>query len=240
MTASDNRLGWVHPRACVFDAYGTLFDVASAARRAAAEPGGAALAGLWPRLAEDWRRKQLEYTWLRSLMGQHADFATVTAEALDWALDTHAPGAGAPLRDRLLALYDRLEAYPEVPAVLAALRRAGLPCAILSNGSPAMLAAATASAGIDALLDARLSVETVGVFKPAPVVYALATDAFDCTPAEILFVSSNGWDVAGAAQFGFRTAWVNRAGARPERLPKGPDRVLPDLSPLPALTGALP
>ncbi|MEI4485832.1 haloacid dehalogenase type II [Frigidibacter sp. MR17.14] len=228
------------PRACVFDAYGTLFDVTSAARRAATEPGGAPLAGLWPRLAEDWRRKQLEYTWLRSLMGRHADFAQVTAEALDWALEAQGLAVPATLRARLLALYDRLDAYPEVPAMLAALRAAAIPAAILSNGSPSMLAAATASAGIADLLDDCLSVEGVGVFKPAPQVYRLATDRFDCAPHEILFVSSNGWDVAGAAAFGFRAVWVNRARAAPERLPAAPEAVLPDLSPLPVLAGASP
>lgn len=220
------------PKACVFDAYGTLFDVAGAARAAAVEPGQERLASLWPRLAEDWRRKQLEYTWLRTLMQDHADFATVTADGLDWALAAHGltdPG----LRTRLLALYAELPAYPEAPAMLASLRARGIPTAILSNGSPAMLTAATTSAGLT--LDALLSVETVGRYKPDAAVYTLATTHFACTPAEILFVSSNGWDVAGAAHFGFRTVWVNRAGLPQDRLPHGPAHILPDLTTIPDL-----
>lgn len=226
---------------CVFDAYGTLFDVAAAARRAAQEPGGEALAQHWPRLAEDWRRKQLEYTWLRSLMGLHADFRTVTAEALDWALEAaglEAAGLDLGLHSRLMALYDRLDAYPEVPAMLAALKARGLATAILSNGTPAMLEGAVDHAGIGALLDDCLSVEAVGIFKPDPRVYALATARFGRAPAEVLFVSSNGWDAAGAAAFGFRTVWVNRAGLPQDRLPGRPDHMLPDLAALPALLEA--
>ena len=225
-------------RAVVFDAYGTLFDVAGAARAAAAEPGGAALATLWPRLAEDWRRKQLEYTWLRAVMRDHADFAAVTADALDWAL-----AAGelddAALRARLLALYDELPAYPEVPAMLARLKAAGLPAAILSNGTPAMLAAAVASAGIGGDLAAVLSVEDVGVFKPDHRVYALATAHLGLRPDEVMFVSSNGWDVAGAAGFGFAAVWVNRAGLPVDRLSHGPRLQLSDLSSIPDLAPTL-
>ncbi|WP_284164593.1 haloacid dehalogenase type II [Frigidibacter sp. SD6-1] len=221
----------------IFDAYGTLFDVAGAARRAAAEPGGARLGAVWPKLAEDWRRKQLEYSWLRAIMGQHADFAQVTADGLDWALE--AAGIGdRTLRARLLALYDELPAYPEVPAVLQALKAMGLPRAILSNGTPAMLAAATRSAGIEGLLDACLSVESVGIFKPDARVYALVTARFACAPGEVLFISSNGWDVAGAAAFGFRAVWVNRSGLPFDRLPANPRHILPDLTGLPALAGA--
>jgi 2-haloacid dehalogenase len=226
-----------HPpaRAVVFDAYGTLFDVAGAARAAAAEPGGEGLADIWPRLAEDWRTKQLSYTWLRSLMGRHADFAQVTADALDWALDRH--GLNDPaLRARLLSLYDRLPAYPEVPAVLAALKARAVPTAILSNGTPAMLSAATEAAGIAPLVGTILSVEALGIYKPHPSVYALATAQFGCNHGDILFVSSNGWDIAGAAAFGFRTAWVNRAGQPGDRLPVGPRHTLPDLTGIPALT----
>ena len=225
-------------RAVVFDAYGTLFDVAGAARAAAVEPGGAALATLWPRLAEDWRRKQLEYTWLRAVMRDHADFAAVTADALDWAL-----AAGelddAALRARLLALYDELPAYPEVPAMLARLKAAGLPAAILSNGTPAMLAAAVASAGIGGDLAAVLSVEDVGVFKPDHRVYALATAHLGLRPDEVMFVSSNGWDVAGAAGFGFAAVWVNRAGLPVDRLSHGPRLQLSDLSTIPDLAPTL-
>ena len=221
-------------RAVVFDAYGTLFDVAGAARAAAAEPGGEGLTGLWPQLAEDWRARQLSYTWLRSLMGRHADFAQVTADALDWTLERH--GIADPaLRARLLALYDRLPAYPEVHGVLTALSARGTPTAILSNGTPAMLASATGAAGIAGLIGRVISVETVGVYKPAPAVYALATGHFACRADEILFVSSNGWDIAGAAAFGFRTAWVNRAGLPVDRLPAAPSYILGDLTGIPGL-----
>lgn len=221
-------------RACIFDAYGTLFDVAGAARAAAAAPGGERLATLWPRLADDWRRKQIEYSWHRTLTGNHADFARVTADGLDWALA--ASGIeDADLRARLLALYDRLPCYPEVPGVLAALRAGGVTTAILSNGTPAMLAAATEAAGIAGLIDHVLSVEEVGRFKPAPEVYALIEGRLGVRPAEMLFLSSNGWDVAGAAAFGLTPLWVNRAGAPAEHLPHGPAAVLPDLTPLPRM-----
>jgi 2-haloacid dehalogenase len=217
-------------RAVVFDAYGTLFDVASAARRTLGDDP--AMAAVWPRLAEDWRRKQLEYSWLRAVMGRHADFRQVTAEALDWALE--AQGLDAD-RVRLMALYDTCEAFPEVPGVLAALRVRGLPCAILSNGAPAMLAAAIGAAGLDGAFAAVISVEDAGVFKPDARVYALVPARLGVAAAEVLFVSSNGWDAAGAALFGFRTVWVNRTGAPPDRLPAAPDTVLSDLAALPAI-----
>lgn len=215
----------------MFDAYGTLFDVTAAARRLAA--GEPALAGCWQALAEDWRRKQLEYTWLRTIMGDHADFRQVTAEALDWALE--ARGLSGALHAPLMALYDRLDAFPEVPAMLAALTARGVTCAILSNGAPGMLAAAVASAGIGGHLAAVLSVEDVGVFKPDARVYALACDRLGIAPGQAVFVSSNGWDAAGAARFGFVSVWVNRSGAPVDRLPHRPAHVLPDLSPLPDL-----
>jgi 2-haloacid dehalogenase len=221
-------------KTCIFDAYGTLFDVAAAARIAAAEPGREPVAAVWPALAENWRRKQLEYSWLRAVMGAHCDFWQVTQDGLDWAMA--ASGLADPeLRERLLALYWELAAYPEVPEMLAALRARGMQTAILSNGSPAMLDGAVTSAGIGDLLDDVLSVESVGVFKPHARVYALVTDRFVCRPDEVLFVSSNGWDAAGAAGFGFRTVWVNRAGLPLDRLPATPQLQLPDLSSLPEL-----
>ncbi|MDZ4093777.1 MAG: haloacid dehalogenase type II [Paracoccaceae bacterium] len=219
---------------CVFDAYGTLFDVAAAARLAAAEPGQNRLAAVWPRLAEDWRRKQLEYTWQRAITGDHVDFARVTADGLDWALEAQGL-ADAALRTRLLALYDELPAYAEVPAMLAALKAQGLATAILSNGTPAMLAAATRSAGIAVHLDAVLSVETVGVFKPDTRVYDMVGAHFGTRPDQVLFVSSNGWDAAGASRHGFTTAWVNRARAPMDRLPAPPAHVLDDLTTIPDL-----
>ena len=218
----------------VFDAYGTLFDVAAAARTAAAEPGQERLAQLWPRLAEDWRRKQLEYTWLRAVADRHCDFWQVTEDGLDWALEAQGIEDEA-LRARLLDLYRELDAYPEVPAMLEKLKARGARTAILSNGSPDMLASAVTSAGIAGLLDEVLSVEDVGVFKPHAKVYDMVGEAFGCAKEEVLFVSSNGWDAAGASGYGFTTAWVNRAGAPVDRLYARPHHVLTDLAPIPDL-----
>ena len=213
---------------CVFDAYGTLFDVNAAAAKAADDPAYPALAAVWPALARDWRRKQLEYSWLRAVADRHCDFWQVTQDGLDWALA--AQGLDDPaLRARLLALYRQLPTYPEVPAMLAALKARGLTTAILSNGSPDMLDAAIASAGIAPQLDAILSVETVGVFKPHARVYDLVGTQFGCAKDQVLFVSSNGWDAAGAAGYVFRTIWVNRAGDPPDRLYAQPHHTLRDL-----------
>ena len=220
---------------CVFDAYGTLFDVNAAARRAAEEPGRERLADLWPQIARDWRAKQLEYSWLRAVAGRHTDFWAVTQDGLDWALEA-AGIEDADLRDRLLDLYRELDAYPEVPEMLSELKAKGLATAILSNGAPGMLDAAVSSAGIGASLDAVLSVEDVGVFKPHDRVYDMVQARFGGTREEVLFVSSNGWDAAGAAGYGFRTVWVNRAGAPVDRLYARPHHVLPDLARIPELT----
>lgn len=222
----------MRPTAFVFDAYGTLFDVSAAARAAAAEPGGERLADLWPALSEDWRRKQLEYSWLRAIMGAHADFAEVTANALDWAMEAQGLGAAHDLRARLLALYDSLAAYPEVPDVLQRLKSNGRRLAILSNGAPSMLASAIRSAGIADFIDSAISVEEVGIYKPSAKVYALVEHHLGLPPAQVLFISSNGWDIAGAARFGFQTAWVNRSGAPVDRLPHAPQQILRDLTPL--------
>ncbi len=223
-------------KACVFDAYGTLFDVAAAAREAAAEPGGGTLSVVWRKVAADWRAKQLQYTWLRTVADAHADFWTVTKDALDWALE--ASDLDDPeLRERLLALYFRLSAYPEVPTTLAKIRNAGLTTAILSNGEPRMLNGAVESAGLNDLLDGVLSAEEIGTFKPHRSVYELVGQHFGTRREEVLFVSSNGWDAAHAAGFGFRSVWVNRAGEPMERLPWKPERVLPDLSEIPDMAG---
>ncbi len=224
-------------RTCVFDAYGTLFDVAAAARIAAAEPGREAFAAAWPALAQTWRLKQLQYSWLRAVTGAHCDFWQVTQDGLDFALES--AGLDDPaLRERLLALYWELQAYPEVPAMLSALKDAGYATAILSNGSPAMLDGAVGSAGIGDLLDDVLSVETVGVFKPHRCVYDLVQTRFGGTAAEVLFVSSNGWDAAGAAGYGFNTVWVNRAAEPIDRLPWKPTTVVPDLTTIPDIAKA--
>jgi len=215
--------------ACVFDAYGTLFDYASAALRCKDALGPR----LEPLIAL-WRDKQLQYTWLRASQNRHADFWQVTQNALDFALESLGINDAA-LRERLMQLYLRLEPFPEVPSVLAKLKRAGLQTAILSNGTPAMLDAIVQCAGLAASLDAVLSVEQAGVFKPHPDVYRLATDHFAVAPSAITFVSSNGWDAYAASAFGMKVVWCNRYGQRPERLPGNPDHVIRTLAELPAL-----
>lgn len=225
-------------RLCVFDAYGTLFDVDAAARAAAKEPGREALAACWQDLSRDWRAKQLEYSWLRAVMGTHRDFWGVTQDGLDWALEAQDLTGDAELRHRLLSLYWELSAFPEVPAMLTALKSAGLQTAILSNGSPDMLDGAVTSAGLGDTLDAVLSVETVGIFKPAAQVYDMVDARFGVASSQVLFVSSNGWDACAAAGYGFDTAWVNRAGKPVDRLPARPHHVLTDLTPIPEIARA--
>jgi 2-haloacid dehalogenase len=200
-------------RACVFDAYGTMFDVHSPTARAGEAMGGKAEA-----VSRLWRQKQLEYTWLRSLMGAHADFWQVTGDALDYALESHGIDDGA-LRDRLMQLYLTLDAYADVKPALEQLRAKGLETGILSNGNPRMLSAAVDSARIANLLDAVLSIEDAGIYKPDARVYQLAVDRFGVRPDEICFVSTNAWDAAAAAHFGFQVAWMNRFGMARERLP---------------------
>ncbi len=223
---------------CIFDAYGTLFDVDHAARRAAEEPGNEALAPCWRKLAQTWRLKQLQYSWLRAVTGMHADFWTVTQDGLDWAMEA-AGLSDQRLRERLLQLYRELEVYPEVPRMLADLGAAGFATAILSNGSPDMLAAATKSGGIADLLDDVLSAEAVGIFKPARAVYGMVGTRFGCAAHDVLFASANGWDAAGAAGHGFNTVWVNRAGDPTDRLPWRPHHIRTDLSTIPQLAGTL-
>jgi 2-haloacid dehalogenase len=184
-----------------------------------------------------WREKQLQYTWLRALQDRHADFWQVTGDALDFALETLAidkPG----LRDRLMNLYLTLDAFPEVGNVLKQLKHAGLRTAILSNGSPMMLDAAVNAARLATLLDAVLSVEAVGVYKPHPKVYQLAVDRLGIPAAAIAFQSSNAWDAYAASAFGMQVVWCNRYDQRPERLPGAPDRMVKSLAELPALVGA--
>ncbi|MEP5728367.1 MAG: haloacid dehalogenase type II [Sulfitobacter sp.] len=222
---------------CVFDAYGTLFDVAAAARQAAAEPDFTAIKDDWMVLAEHWRLKQLQYTWLRAVADAHTDFWEVTQNGLDWALEKTGHGGDPALRERLLALYWELQAYPEVPEMLARLKAAGMNTAILSNGSPDMLQGAINSAGIDDLLDTSLSVQSVGIFKPDSRVYDLVGQHFGCANSEVLFVSSNGWDAAAATGYGFQTAWVNRGGEPMDRLPWTPAHTLQDLIGIPQLAG---
>ena len=217
--------------ACVFDAYGTLFDVHSAAHRLSERLGEAEAP-----LSALWRSKQLEYTWLRSLMGHHADFWTVTGDALDYALEVHGIADDA-LRENLMNAYLRLDAYPEVRGVLGALKAGGLRTAILSNGSPTMLTAALESSGLATLIDDTLSVEAVGIYKPDPRVYRLAVEQLGVAAERISFQSSNPWDTVGAKLFGFSVAWINRFGLARERLPAEPDAELASLEELPGLLG---
>lgn len=210
----------------VFDAYGTLFDVSAAAARHKHEIGDR-----WQRLAELWRVKQLEYTWVLAAAGKHAHFSSVTSEALSFAV---ASVGGVPpgVEDKLRAAYRTLDAYPEVGKVLADLKARGAVLAILSNGDSAMLADAVAAAGLVDMFDAVISVEEVGIFKPSPRVYARVTARFGVTPQDVSFQSSNRWDIAGAAMFGFDTVWVNRSGAPDEYPEYPPTRVVHDLAAL--------
>ena len=222
----------------VFDAYGTLFDVAAAARALATEPGRGDLAAVWQKLAADWRAKQLQYSWLRAVTGDYISFWQVTQDGLDWALEANGLN-DLDLREHLLALYWELAAYPEVPAMLADLKSAGIATAILANGSKDMLDGAVSSANLGDLLDAVLSVEDVGQFKPDARVYDLVGSHFATTPDQVLFVSSNGWDAAAAAAYGFTTLWANRAGEPVDRLPGVPQHQANDLSGLAALATTL-
>ena len=216
-------------RGCVFDAYGTLFDVGSAASGGRDQIGDKV-----ERLSQLWRDKQLQYTWLRALQGRHADFWQVTGESLDFALEALQltdPG----LRESLMNLYLRLNAFPDVADVLRRLKTAGLTTAILSNGSPSMLRSAVEHAGIAGLLDVVLSVEEVGVYKPHPRVYQLAVDRLGLAQGAIVFVSSNAWDAHAASAFGLPAVWCNRYGQPREHLPGAPDREIRTLAELPAL-----
>ena len=220
-------------RACVFDAYGTLFDFASAARRCRDVLGDS-----FDKLTALWREKQLQYTWLRAAQGRHADFWQVTGDTLDFSLETlmlNRPG----LRDRLMELYLTLDTFPEVPDVLRQLKAAGIKTAILSNGTPAMLDSAVKNARIDGLLDIVLSVEDVGVYKPDPRVYQLAVDRLAIPASQISFQSSNAWDAYAASCFGMKAVWCNRYRQRKERLPGKPDHEIETLAELARIVGAV-
>jgi 2-haloacid dehalogenase len=214
----------VIPRAYVFDAYGTLFDVHAAIGRYRAAAGPDA-----ERFSEIWRQKQLEYSWTLSLAGHYLDFWTLTERALDYAF-ARFPTVDRALRAKLLEAYLRLDAFADARATLATLKARGLATAILSNGSPRMLDAAVAASGLAGLLDTILSADTVRVYKPRREVYALVTDRFSVSAAEVVFVSSNRWDVMGAAAFGFRPFWVNRTGLPDEYAGQPPMQIVTDLS----------
>lgn len=219
-----------HVRAVIFDAYGTLLDIHAAMAKHAGRLGAN-----WPAISADWRAKQLEYSWVRSLAGptHHRDFWRLTEESLAWAAARHGVSDAAVLADILMA-YRHLDSYPEVPTVLRQIRDLGLSRAILSNGEPGMLADAMKSAGLDHLLDEILSVESVGVFKPDPRVYRLAGTRFGLAGSQMAFVSSNSWDAFGAHAFGCQVFWVNRTGQPAEYGLRQLATELPDLASLPA------
>lgn len=210
----------------VFDAYGTLFDVHSAVRRHAE--------GLGPRgerLSETWRNKQLEYAWVRSLMGSYADFWTLTTEALDFAM-AESGLDDAALRDALLEAYWTLDAYDDVRDALVRQREKGAKTAILTNGSTDMIQAAVEHAGLADLLDDIFCVDAVKVFKTSPDVYRMVPDSWDLVAGEISFQSSNRWDIAGAAKFGFESVWINRANRPDEYRKYAPSRTITTLADL--------
>jgi 2-haloacid dehalogenase len=218
-------------KGCVFDAYGTLFDFNSAAAHCRDELGEQADA-----LSKMWREKQLQYTWLRSLMGLHKDFWRVTGDALDFSLKS-LEVRNEGLRDRLMGLYKTLDVFPEVPSTLEQLKSSGFKTAILSNGSPEMLLAAVEGTGITHLLDTVLSVEDAGIYKPHPSVYKLAVDSLSIEAQAICFVSSNAWDAHGASAFGLKVIWCNRYGQEKEILPGSPDAEVSTLREIPAVLG---
>ncbi|MEC9368950.1 MAG: haloacid dehalogenase type II [Pseudomonadota bacterium] len=219
-------------KACVFDAYGTLFDVHAPVARVADRIGDKAQA-----MSDMWRMKQLQYTWLRSLMRTHADFEQVTADALDYAMASFGID-DATLRTDLLALYMTLDAYPDAVDTLKRLKEKGYATGILSNGSPKMLSAAVKHSGIAPLMDEVLSVEDAGIFKPDPSVYQLAVDRIGVKPGQICFVSANAWDGYAAAHFGFQVARLNRFNQPPERLPGTPKAIMKTLADLPGVLAA--
>lgn len=214
-------------RVCLFDAYGTLFDVHSAvaALRERMDHNADSLSALW-------RQKQLEYTWLRTLMQDYADFEVVTADALDYALAIYPQVGADSLRADLLHAYTTLSAYPEVPQTLAALHARGWSLGILSNGTMRWLNAAVDRSQLGEWLSELISVEELGVFKPTPKVYQLGCDRMGVLAHEVCFLSSNAWDVAGAAHFGYRPVWINRARQPAERLSGRAEAVIDTLDKL--------
>src|ERR1700688_2152852 len=219
-------------RACVFDAYGTIFDFASAVTRCPDIPDEKRGA-----LTTLWRDKQLQYTWLRTLQNRYVDFWQVTGDALDFTLDSlglDEPGRHA----RLMDLYLTLSAFPEVAQTLRRLREAGFRTAILSNGTPAMLATAVHGAGLEGLFDAVLSADAVGIYKTDPRVYEYALAQLGVEAAQVSFQASNAWDAFAASAFGMRVIWCNRYGQRRERMPGSPDYEVRSLAELPTLLSA--
>jgi|TARA_B100001059_G_C17836867_1_gene588758 2-haloacid dehalogenase len=212
-------------KVCAFDAYGTCFDINSAAQNLAKEIGKD-----WLSFSTTWRTVQLEYTWLRSLMKKHEDFWRVTEDSLDFAMESHK--IDKKFRSKLLELYKKLNSYPELVTCLKNLKEKNVKTCILSNGSPSLLNELTAHAKVQDLFDDLISIEEVGIYKPHPKVYELVTKKFDCKPEEVCFLSSNTWDIVGGGIFGYQSIWVDRFGKTFDKLGYQPKFKIKDLSEL--------
>ena len=210
-------------KVCIFDAYGTLFDVNAACRELSIEVGEK-----WQDLANLWRLRQVEYTWLRNSMNEYIDFWEITGNALEYAMDV-LEIKNQELKDKLLALYYKLDAYPEVKNILKQLKKEGYQTGILSNGSSNMLSSAVQNADIQKYLDKVLSVETCKIYKPSNKVYELVGKNYDIEKNEVAFFSSNAWDMHAAANFGFKTIWINRFESKLEKLPGKPYAIVKSL-----------
>ena len=211
--------------ACVFDAYGTLFDVNSAAAKCKKKLGNR-----WESFANAWRTTQLEYTWLRSLMKRHKNFWEITEDSLDHTMETFKIKQG--MRNELLNLYKELSPYPEVKECLEGLKSKKIKIAILSNGTPDLLKGLVESNNIQNYFDDILSIETVGIYKPDSKVYDMPIKKYNCKPENICFMSSNTWDVSGGGVFGFNAVWVNRFDKVFDKLSYKPKFVIKNLKEL--------
>ena len=211
-------------KACIFDAYGTLFDVNAACRELSLDVGDK-----WQDLANLWRLRQVEYTWLRNSMNEYVDFWEITSNALDYAMEV-LNIKNIKLRDQLLELYLKLEAYPEVKKVLGKLKDKKFRTGILSNGSRKMLDSAVKNAKIENLLDIVISVEECKIYKPSSKVYDLVKIKTDIDKDKVTFFSSNAWDMHAAANYGFKTIWVNRFDGTLEKLPGKPSAIVKSLN----------
>lgn len=217
---------------CIFDAYGTLFDVTSATRIVANEEEYSSFPNHSVKVSNSWRIKQLEYSWLRNIMHEYIDFWQITKDALDFALEENQI-KNEKLRQRLLDVYWNLSAYPEAQDVLTTLKANNIQTGILSNGSKQMLNSAVVSANLENYLDKIISIDGIEIYKPDPKVYQMVIDQFNCKIEEVLFISSNGWDIAGASKFGFTTLWIKRNLIPKDRLTFMPNKITNNLSTIP-------
>ena len=212
-------------KVCAFDAYGTCFDINSAAMGLANKIGKD-----WLAFSSTWRTVQLEYTWLRSLMKRYVDFWKVTEDSLEYAMESH--GIDKNFKNELLNLYKKLNPYPELKDCLKSLKSKKLKICILSNGSPDLLKQLISNAGVQELFDDLISVEDVKIFKPDPQVYELVTKKYICKPEEVCFMSSNTWDIVGGGLFGYQTVWVDRFNKKFDKLDYKPNMQIKNLSEL--------